>query len=248
MWFLFANSNPKVSTTTLEPAHPERDPLRRSTTAARAARRLGRGAGRGRRAVDVPRRAAGGAPGSSTNLAKAKAELAASGIRTRRSKLEFPSDFTSNGLSFGVVAQKIKSDLDKVGIKVELAGAPIATSLANYRAGTEELGLWYWGPDYPDPNDYLVFLPGPARRPARRLGRRLATRRSRRWASKAGSTVRPGRTRRSSSRRSATQLNQRGPFYPLFQPGQVVASSKNLTRVDLQRAVTGSTSAAVGSR
>jgi peptide/nickel transport system substrate-binding protein len=27
------------------------------------------------------------------------------------------------------------------------------------------------------------------------------------------------------------QLNQRGPFFPLFQPGQIVASSKNLTGV-----------------
>ena len=58
------------------------------------------------------------------------------------------------------MAQRIKSDLDKVGIDAELTGAPIATSLANYRAGTEELGLWYWGPDYPDPNDYQAFLPG----------------------------------------------------------------------------------------
>ena len=101
-----------------------------------------------------------GAAGIKQNLAKAKAELAASGVSNPEVELEFPSDFTSSGLSFGVVAQKIQSDLDKVGIKVNLAGAPIATSLANYRAGKEQLGFWLWGPDYPDPNDYLVFLPG----------------------------------------------------------------------------------------
>ena len=58
------------------------------------------------------------------------------------------------------LAQKIKSDLGKVGITAKLTGSPVATSLGTYRAGTEQLGLWYWGPDYPDPNDYLAFLPG----------------------------------------------------------------------------------------
>ena len=59
-----------------------------------------------------------------------------------------------------MIAQKIQSDLAAVGITAKLAGSPVATSLGTYRAGTEQLGLWYWGPDYPDPNDYLAFLPG----------------------------------------------------------------------------------------
>jgi peptide/nickel transport system substrate-binding protein len=142
-------------------------------------------------------------------------------------KLEFPSDITSNGLSFGVLAQKVKSDLEAAGISVELAGSPVATSLNTYRAGTEELGLWYWGPDYPDPNDYLVFLPGQT------VGLRAG------WAAgslpalealgkKAGSTADPT-TRAGLFRQIGTQLDAKSPFYPLVQPGQVVASSKNLT-------------------
>ena len=142
-------------------------------------------------------------------------------------KLEFPSDITSNGLSFGVMAQKVKSDLEAAGISVELAGSPVATSLNTYRAGTEELGLWYWGPDYPDPNDYLVFLPGAT------VGLRAG------WAAgalpaletlgkKAGATADPT-TRSKLFQQIGTQLNAKSPFYPLVQPGQVVASSKNLT-------------------
>ena len=111
--------------------------------------------------VDVPRLAAHLERPSSRTSPRRKSELAASGIPNPTVDLEYPSDITSNGLSFGVLAQKVKSDLAKVGITVNLKGSPVATSLNTYRAGTEQLGLWYWGPDYPDPNDYLVFLPGP---------------------------------------------------------------------------------------
>ena len=229
IWFLFANSNPKVSSTTSNKHFQNaiRFGLDYSGLVQLAGKRLL--AGRGCRPVDVPRLAPGCA-GIKQNLAKAKAELAASGVSNPEVELEFPSDFTSSGLSFGVVAQKIQSDLDKVGIKVNLAGAPIATSLANYRAGKEQLGFWLWGPDYPDPNDYLVFLPGQL------VGLRAG------WAAgsdaklealgrKAGSTSDPGRTRAALPGSCSSSSNQRGPFYPLFQPGQVVASSKNLTRV-----------------
>jgi peptide/nickel transport system substrate-binding protein len=144
-------------------------------------------------------------------------------------ELEFPSDFTSSGLAFGVVAQKLQSDLGKVGIKVNLVGKPIATSLANYRAGKEQLGLWLWGPDYPDPNDYLVFLPGQL------VGLRAgwpagADPKLEALGRKAGSTTNPT-VRGQLFKQIQLQLNQRGPFFPLFQPGQIVASSKNLTGV-----------------
>jgi peptide/nickel transport system substrate-binding protein len=168
-----------------------------------------------------------GQPTLKYDLAKAKAELKASGLQNPSVKLEYPSDITSNGLSFGVMAQKVKSDLAAVGIDVELAGSPVATSLNTYRDGTEELGLWYWGPDYPDPNDYLVFLPGQT------VGLRAG------WAAgslpalealgkKAGATANPA-ARAKMFQQIGTELNAKGPFYPLVQPGQVVASSSNLT-------------------
>jgi peptide/nickel transport system substrate-binding protein len=228
IWFLFANSNQQVSSTTSNKRF--QNAIRYGLDYAGLVRLAGKGSLRA--AGVVPSMFLGslkGAAGVKQDLAKAKAELAASGVSNPEVELEFPSDFTSSGLSFGVVAQKIQSDLAKVGIKVNLAGAPIATSLANYRAGKEQLGFWLWGPDYPDPNDYLVFLPGqlvglragwPAGSDAKleALGR------------KAGSTSDPV-ARGKLFQQLQLQLNQRGPFYPLFQPGQVVASSKNLTNV-----------------
>lgn len=228
VWFLFANSSSKVSTTTANQHF--QSAIRYGLDYAGLVRLAGGGSIQA--AGVIPSMFLGSLPQAlaiKQNLTKAKSELAASGLKNPKVEIEFPSDFTSSGLSFGVVAQKIKSDLAQVGIEVDLAGKPIATALPSYRAGTEQLGLWYWGPDYPDPNDYLVFLPGqlvglragwPAGSDAKleSLGRQAAS-----------ATVPKDRTKLYTT--IQTQLNQRGPFFPLFQPGQVIVSSKNLSGV-----------------
>ena len=89
------------------------------------------------------------------------AAKAALGGRTGiKLKIGYPSDATPNGVSFASVAQKVKCDLDKIGIDVTLDGSPAVTFLKNYAAGKNQLSVSYWGPDYPDPNDYLVYAPG----------------------------------------------------------------------------------------
>ena len=64
-------------------------------------------------------------------------------------QLEYPSDLTVSGLSFRPIAERIVANLEEVGISVELTPGPVATTLENYRAGTEQMGLWLWNPDYP---------------------------------------------------------------------------------------------------
>lgn len=161
---------------------------------------------------------------------KAKAELAASGISNPTVNLGFPSDFTLNGLSFSTMAQKVKANLADVGINVNLTGSPISVSLADYRAGKEQLGLWLWGPDYPDPNDYLVFLPGQL------VGLRAG------WAKgsdpsleslgdQAGSTV-DNSARGQLFQQVQKQLNTDGPFFPIIQAGQVVVATSGVKGAD----------------
>jgi peptide/nickel transport system substrate-binding protein len=228
VWFLLANANPEVSEVTSNKRF--QNAIRYGLDYAGIVKLVGDGSVRA--AGVIPTMFAGAIPsgaGIKTNLNKAKAELAASGVTDPKVELEFPSDFTSNGISFGVIAQKIQADLAKVGITVELKGAPIATSLANYRAGTEQLGLWLWGPDYPDPNDYLVFLPGQL------VGLRAGWKEGdlpslEALGKKAGSTPDPAK-RTKLFQQLQKPLIEQGPFFPLFQPGQVVASSKNLTGV-----------------
>jgi peptide/nickel transport system substrate-binding protein len=228
VFFLFANHNTAVSTTTAN-THIEnaiRYGLDYNGLVALA------GSGAVQAAGIVPSMFLGSLPAASglkQDLAKAKAEVTASGISNPSVSLEYPSDISSNGLQFGVIAQKIQSDLGAIGITAKLAGSPVATSLGTYRAGTEQLGLWYWGPDYPDPNDYLAFLPGAT------VGLRAG------WpagadptletlGTKAAAIVAPAQ-RGAAFRQIQSQLNAAGPFFPLIQPGQVTVSSKNLTGV-----------------
>jgi peptide/nickel transport system substrate-binding protein len=163
------------------------------------------------------------------DLDAAKADLKASGYNGESVTLNFPSDITLSGVEFTSLAQRIQSQLAEAGITVELAPAPVATELDTYRNGEETIGLWYWGPDYPDPSDYLVFTPGDV------VGLRAG------WADGADDTVssladaaRVG----GSTEERATQftdlqkaLNESGPFVPLLQPGNNIATADSVTDV-----------------
>ena len=94
------------------------------------------------------------------NVAKAKAALQASGQASQSVTLEYPSDLTINGVPFATLAQKVQSNLKSIGIDVQLSGSPTGTWLTSYRSGKMAFGLSLWGPDYPDPADYLTFAPG----------------------------------------------------------------------------------------
>ena len=117
-----------------------------------------------------------------SSMAKAKAALKASGVGDQKVTLIYPSDLTINGVPFSSMAQKVQSSLKAVGFNVELSGSPTSNFLDDYRSGKSSFGLSLWGPDYPDPADYLAFTPGSARRSPRRLaeGRQRGDREARR--------------------------------------------------------------------
>jgi peptide/nickel transport system substrate-binding protein len=165
------------------------------------------------------------------NLAKAKAEVRASGISSPKITMYYPSELTINGISFATLAQKTKANLAEVGIQVDLVGKPVNAFLETYAAGKHPMSQSYWGPDYPDPNDYLVFTPGG-----------LAANRVNWAASKdpklAALAKRAQRTvsdaqRAALFRQIGRAMNQRAPFFPLFQPAQAIVASGNLTNAVL---------------
>jgi peptide/nickel transport system substrate-binding protein len=225
VFFALANNNPEVSPITSN---------RRFQQAVRLAIDYGslvRLAGGGARqaAGVIPSMFLGSLPQSDRvrrNLARARAELAASGISDPTVTLEYPSDLTLNGVSFATLAQRVQANLRDVGITANLAGSPTTTWLTKYREGKMAFGLSLWGPDYPDPSDYLVFLPGQlvglragwpagANPSLEQLGQRART-----------TTSDPARARlyRDIQRR----LNREGPFFPLIQPTQVFAATADL--------------------
>ena len=229
VFFLFSNDNPSISAIT--PNRHFQNAIRYGLDYQSFIQLAGAGAIQAPGVV--PSLFLGALPPSAAvqrDVNKAKAELAASGISNPTVNLGFPADFTLNGLNFSTLAQKVQSNLADVGIKVNLTGSPISTSLADYRAGKEQLGLWLWGPDYPDPNDYLVFLPGQL------VGLRAG------WTKGADPSlealgVQAGSTTDNSARGQLFQqiqmkLNTDGPFFPLIQPGQVVVATKGVTGTD----------------
>jgi peptide/nickel transport system substrate-binding protein len=156
------------------------------------------------------------------DLARAQEALARCGCEGETVQLEYPSDLTVNGLSFQPVAERIVANLDEVGISVELAPGPTQTTLDNYRAGNEQLGLWLWGPDYPDPTNYLAFGPGAL------VGLRAgwpegAAPEIEEVAQEAATTV-DDAVRGPLFEEFQQMLNESGPFFPLVQPAAAVVS------------------------
>ena len=84
------------------------------------------------------------------------------------------------------------------------------------------MGLWLWNPDYPDPQDYLVFGPGEL------VGLRAG------WAAGAAPDIeavsQDAATNVDDAVRTPlfeefqTLLNESGPIFPLFQPTASVVS------------------------
>jgi peptide/nickel transport system substrate-binding protein len=225
VFWAFANNNPEISTAT---------PNKRFQAAVRSAldypsfvQIAGPGAIQARGII--PSMLLGSLPAASAvrrNLDRARSELAASGVGDRTFTLEYPSDLTINGVAFATLAQRVQANLQDIGLKVELAGAPVGTWLDKYRNGTMAFGLSLWGPDYPDPADYLAFMPGEL------VGTRVG------WPKGSDETIErlAARARVTTSdaarapiyRQIQQRLNQTGPYFPLIQPTQVFVATSDL--------------------
>ncbi|HLX21588.1 MAG TPA: ABC transporter substrate-binding protein [Gaiellaceae bacterium] len=160
------------------------------------------------------------------NVTKAKAALAASGLGSQQVTLQYPSDLTINGVPFTTMAEKVQANLQAIGFNIQLSGSPTSNWLTTYRNGSMAFGLSLWGPDYPDPADYLTFAPGNL------VGLRVG------WAKGADPAIEKLAakalvTTNAAQRKAIYQeyqhdLNESGPYFPLMQPTQVFVSTSDL--------------------
>jgi peptide/nickel transport system substrate-binding protein len=228
LFFLLTNDNPKVSKITSNPQFQQavRDGVNYASLVQLA------GTGAVQPAGIIPSMFLGSLPagsGATYNLAKAKAALAASGVGHPTLNMVYPSDIQVNGISFGDLAARVQQDLQQVGINVQLQGQSIQVALNSYRGGQEAMGLWYWGPDFPDPADYLNFLPGAL------VGLRAGWPKGADPALEAMGTT-AAKTTQKAARQTLYQqiqqsMNSSSPFMPLVQPAQILVgatSVKNL--------------------
>ena len=160
------------------------------------------------------------------NVAKAKAALQASGQASQSVTLDYPSDLTINGVPFTTLAQKVQANLQSIGMNVQLSGSPTSTWLTSYRSGKMAFGLSLWGPDYPDPADYLTFAPGDlvGLRAGWAKGSSPAIEKT---AAAAAVATDPAK-RKALFQQFQLQLNASGPYFPLMQPTQVFVATTDL--------------------
>ena len=227
--FMFANDNSKVSKITSN--HDFQKALRYGIDYAGLLQLAGTGAVQSPGVI--PTILLGALPASANakyDLAQAKSWLAKSGVGHPSLKLTYPTGITVNGLSFDDTAARLEQYLDQIGINVTLQPESLQVGLASYRAGTEALGLWFWGPDYADPQDYLAFAPGhlvglragwPASDSA--AGGPAVTAIANQAATTTGVSA-----RQAVFEKFQNAMNKYGPFIPLIQPAEVIVGTKNI--------------------
>ena len=163
------------------------------------------------------------------DLTAATADAQACGMTGQKITLSLPNDIDPTGLSLTNVAQRLQQQFQAAGITVDLAPAPFATEIDAYRTGKEQMGLWYWNPDYMDPANYLAFGPGQT------VGLRAG------WTTDdnpaIADLVAQAYTTGDLDQRKVLfeqwgeAMNDASPFVPLLQPGSNVAHQPSVTNV-----------------
>jgi len=166
-----------------------------------------------------------------TDRAKARALLSASGVGKVTGTLSY-GDIIRMGVETPLVAQKVQSDLDAVGIQVNLDGEAYVTALTKYRSGKDQFGLWSYALVYADADQYLLFAPGldMAKRvhwqPESSAAAKALTDLAERAAAETATTKRLALYQQASR-----QLNEFGPYAPLFEPAIPLGYRSNVTGV-----------------
>lgn len=165
------------------------------------------------------------------DTARAKTAFDACGIKDLPVEIGYWGDGGAvNGLNFGSLAALVDEDLRAVGFKTKLKGAPIAVSLPIYRNNQEEMGLWLWGPDWPDSTNYTEsFSPGT------KVGLRMG------WLEGADPVIenlRKSAAVATDAKARATifanwqrEMNKRSPLIPLVQPAAILVANNSVLKI-----------------
>lgn len=168
------------------------------------------------------------------DTAKAKSLIADAGVGKVSGAFSFANDGSSGGVSTALLAQKIQSDLNAVGMDISLSGLPSTQALDRYFAGQEQFSVWGYTADYPDATNFLLWAPG----------RQVALHAN--WtedfnadAKALADKARAAETELDDSKRAQMvqaideTIGSTGPFVPLFQPATPYAYRANVAGVTL---------------
>ncbi|WP_312469393.1 ABC transporter substrate-binding protein [Neobacillus sp.] len=99
-------------------------------------------------------------PDNYQNIEKAKELMKQAGYEKGFTVPLTAANFDSEGLSWTTIAEKVKEDLAKINIKVEIKTGEIGVVIEDYRNGKSPFLVMHWSPDYYDLSTQLAFIPG----------------------------------------------------------------------------------------
>lgn len=224
--YIYLNTNPAVNVFT--PNQDFKDAVRYAVDYDKVLELAGEGAAH--IASLVPNQFLGAVPDSKAakrDLAKAKAALAKSGYAGEVIPFNYDSQQNVGGLSVAKLAEALHAQLKEAGINIELKPAAGTAQLDGYRSGNHSMGIGAWGADFPDPADYLVFVPGAS------VAKRVQ------WGADANAEVTAlvhaaeaatGDARGPAYTKLYEKVTEVGPFIPLVQPAQSVVVNKSIKK------------------
>lgn len=166
-------------------------------------------------------------PNLTYDTTKAKEYLAKSGYDGSEVTLLYSSE-TSH---LAEVAQLVQADAAAVGIKIKLDPETAANRLSASRAHKFQIAISNWGADYPDPANYLYFLPeDKPTNHAWAYGDNNATAEAVKPYGDAAKKA-TGASRVKAFEAMQHKLAEVGPYIPLYQPTNFVMSSSKLKGV-----------------
>ena len=161
------------------------------------------------------------------DITRAKAALAKSNYKGEEIGLRYWGGGAWDGILFDDLATRIAAQLKEVGINIKLLPTPVGQALTTYRDGSDAMGLWFWGPDWPDSSNYSQNF-GPGSKVGLRMG----------WAAGANPTVEDivtkvavesnPKKRAAEYRAFQLELNKNSPLIPFLQSPSVLVSTKSV--------------------
>ncbi|KQL37644.1 hypothetical protein AN960_16250 [Bacillus sp. FJAT-25509] len=99
-------------------------------------------------------------PENYQNIDKAKELMKEAGYEKGFTIPLTAANFESEGLSWTTIAEKVKEDLAKININVDIKTGEIGAVIEDYRSGKSPFLVMHWSPDYYDLSNQLAFIPG----------------------------------------------------------------------------------------
>jgi peptide/nickel transport system substrate-binding protein len=163
-----------------------------------------------------------------TDVNKAKDLVTQAGAAGKTIKLTYSAGIPYEGVSSETLAAKLKADIERSGLKIELTPVESQQRLADYRAGNLQFTFSSWAPDYADVHTYAEPFG---------LSTGVAAKRVHYNNPQVDALLKQGLTESDPAKRSDIYLQiqktlvDEAPFLMLFQPTFQIAAKKSVTNV-----------------